>query len=93
MLFPSTAPATLPAPVPIAAPARLLPAAKPETILCEACGTRFHKSRACRIGNSDYCPSCDEERWLELTALQERLSYGRSALLSDVLDHSFAEMF
>lgn len=87
MLATTTAPALPPAPVP--AQVQQLQ----QLISCEACGTRFPKSRACRIGNSDYCPSCDEERWNELIALQEELDYGSAAMLSDWHDHSFAGMF
>jgi len=65
----------------------------PLTLLCEACGLLFDKAEACRIGNSDYCPSCDEERWNELIALQEELHYGSTVMLSDWNDHTFAGMF
>lgn len=84
--------APMPAVLSLPAPTRAIPVPT-VTIPCDACGTRFHKRDACRIGNSDYCPSCDQERWNELIALQEELHYGSAALLSDALDHSFAGMF
>ena len=76
-------------------PALAMPSAHDQVTqgtFCEACGTRFVPPSPHRFSNGD-CSLCDAEVWNALCNSQEQLRYGSDAMLSDVLDHSFAGMF